>query len=237
MKTHVYLIPLSLLIGFSARAQVKKGDILLGGNIGFSSYNYNPGNPNNGPQENQTGVNVTPSVAWAIKDNLLEGFDLLYAGSNSTEKASSPTTYESSLDEHTYGAGFFLRKYKYLGAGFSVFAQGRLGGNYSNTKNTNYDGDGTQDNEKSYGISLGFYPGLAYAVSSRIQVEMGFQNLVAATYSNTKEDVLNPAGSVATTNKINSFSINTGLGGSLQSFALGIRVLLDHGHSGPGSHS
>jgi opacity protein-like surface antigen len=176
-------------------------------------------------------VNVSPSIGWAIKDNLLEGFDLLYAGTNSTEKANSQTTYESSLHDYTYGAGFFLRKYKYLGAGFSVFAQGRLGGSYSHTKNTNFNGDGTQDDEKSYEISLGFYPGLAYAVSSRIQVEMGFQNLVAASYSSSKDDVVNPAGSAATTNKSNSFGINTGLGGSLQSFALGIRLLLDHNHA------
>ncbi len=225
MKKHFHLLIFFFLLALCSQAQIKKGDILLGGDIGFYSQKTDPGIQNNNYLTKQTSLNLSPSIAKAIKNNLLAGIDLAYSGSTTTQ--SSGVYGGSTLKVRTYGAGFFLRSYKPLGSGFSLFMQSRLGGSYSTQKNTYDNFPGNNSDLKGYSIDLGFYPGIAYAITKKVQLETGFQNILDVSYAHSKNTVVtDPATSTATSSKTNTFSLQSGLSNSLAGFVIGVRVLL-----------
>jgi hypothetical protein len=214
MKKHFYLLLFFFAIVLCSQAQIKKGDILLGGNFGFST---SSSNPSNGKQSN---FNVSPHIGKAVQDNLVVGINLIY-GHNS----SSNMSYTSKGD--FYGAGIFVRKYKYLGSGFSVFMEGGLGGTYNKQDNINPTGY-TSNKTKTYSINAHFDPGVAYAISKRVQVETGFQDLVTANYShskNTDYDISTPGNS--SNYSSDSFSLGANLSSVLNNFIVGFRLLLN----------
>lgn len=208
MKKQFYLLAAGLLAVCIANAQIKKGDMLLGGSLGFNSQNIKP----DGPANNSTAINVSPSFGIATKDNLLVGFNLVYSHIKS-DNAQSPTQRADA-----YGAGFFVRRYKLLGSGFSLFGEGNFMGTYNHQKNYYYPG---ASDSKGYSLNLGFYPGVAYAISPHVQLETGFQNLAYAQYGHTKT-----TGGTADV-KENDFRLGAGLSSSLGGFVVGFKWLLN----------
>jgi hypothetical protein len=222
MKKHFYLLIFFFAITFCGHAQMKKGDILLGGTIGFNSQKSSSSNPSS-YEQNATLVNLTPSIGKAIKDNLLVGIDLTWAYIKTTQ-GSSPDVYTNKST--TYGAGFFLRRYKSLGNGFAIFLQSRLGGSYNTQKDEYESSPNPTYYTKGYAFDLSFYPGIAYAITKRVQLETGFQNLVDANYSHSKTtSATDPNANATTESKSNGFSIQTSLSNNF-AFAVGIKVLL-----------
>jgi hypothetical protein len=73
-----------------------------------------------------------------------------------TENLSNPAQVSDN-----YGAGFYARRYKSLGAGFSLFGEGNFTGIYSHQKNYYVAGNIDYTDIKGYTLSLGFYPGIA----------------------------------------------------------------------------
>jgi len=222
MKKHFYLLLFFFAITLCSQAQIKKGDILLGGTIDFTTQKTNPA-PDYNNISKQSSVDFNPSIGRAIKDNLVAGIDLIYSGSGSTQGMG---TISFTNSYHSYGAGFFLRRYIPLGSGFAVFMQSRLGGFY-NIQKTGYQAPNTPySNLKGYTVDLSFYPGIAYAITKRVQLETGFANLVDLTYSHSKSLTVNdPTVPVPPSYKTNSFSLQTSLSNNY-GFAVGIRVLL-----------
>ena len=106
-------IAVVIIISTNADAQIKKGAVLLGGSLGFSTRN----NKVSTTQDyRSTSFNVSPALGKAIKENLLLGFDLSY-GYAKNEFFSPPVQKTNS-----YGAGIFIRKYKVLGKGFLIYS-------------------------------------------------------------------------------------------------------------------
>jgi outer membrane receptor for ferrienterochelin and colicin len=223
MKKHFYLLILFFAIAYGSQAQIKKGDILLGGTLSFNTQKTTQDNNFPSQPYKQSNFSITPSIGKAIKDNLLAGFDLTFTGSTNTQ-GTGAGSYANKL--HNYGAGVFLRKYKPLGSGFAIFMQTRFGGNY-NTQKTQYNGDPyPNSNIKGYSFDLSFYPGIAYAITKRVQLETGFANLVDVNYSHSKNSQTTGANNdVLATSKSNSFGISTSLSNGY-GFAVGIKVLL-----------
>lgn len=217
MKKQFYLLGFFFAITLCSQAQIKKGDVLLGGTLGF--FTQKTTTDGSGADNKQSGVNLTPGIGRAIKDNLVAGFDLTYNGSSTIY-----TNYSSR--NRAYGAGVFLRRYTYLGSGFAIFAQTRLGGQYNTQKDQNAGVPVPGNDTKGYSITASFYPGIAYAITKRVQLETGFANLVYAQYSHAKNTgIEDPATNTTYTNKTNGFSLQTSLT-SNYAFAVGIRVLL-----------
>ena len=208
MKKHFYLLLLFFAITFYSQAQVSKGTILLGGNVGFSSQKTeNP--PGSTPDESKnTYISLSPSIGKAIKDNLVAGINLNYAYSKTTETTSG---VKSDQKTNSYGLGVFLREYIPLGKGFSVFTQETLGGFYSKTTS-----DGLQLSTAT-SVALGFYPGIAYNITKQVQLETGFTDLFSIGYSHST----NTGGS-----KTNGFSAGANLSNGLENFVVGCRLLL-----------
>ena len=222
MKKHFYLLFFFFAITFCSQAQIKKGDILLGGTLGFNTQKTTPGDNSPTQGTKQSSFTITPSIGKAVKDNLLIGFDLTFAGSKNTQNVGASNTTKSN----TYGAGVFIRKYKPLGSGFAIFMQTRLGGNY-NTQKSQYELTSYPYSKVSgYSFDLSFYPGIAYAITKRVQLETGFANLVDVNYSHSKIAYTTGVNNTVTsTDKLNSFNVSTSLSNNF-GFAVGIKVLL-----------
>ncbi|MBN9382868.1 MAG: hypothetical protein J0H74_19030 [Chitinophagaceae bacterium] len=210
MKKQFYLLATGLFTVCIVNAQIKKGDILLGGNLNFSKQDTKP------MSSNSTSITVAPSFGIATKDNQVIGFNLSY-GHTKAENYSYPTQTSD-----IYGAGVFLRRYKLLGSGFSLFAEGNFMGYYSHQKNIYYTGTGVPTDTKGYSFYLGFYPGIAYAISRHVQLETGFQNLAYASYGHTKTTITGATNDVKTDNFLLGTALNNNLGG----FTVGLKWLL-----------
>lgn len=207
MKKLYLSIPL-LIVGFFSQAQIKEGAILLGGNFSVSTNSDKPDGADK-PLKSTT-LSFSPSFARAIRDNLVLGFDLQFS------YAKTPYLFQMN-QTNGYGAGFFLRNYKTLGAGFSVFGQTRVGVSYQDNQ-TDYSGGTTweRQDQRNLGASLSFTPGIAYALSRRWQLEANLPNLVSLSYSHMSSTV-RISGLPDSHEKSHSFGVASSLGGSILS--------------------
>jgi hypothetical protein len=195
-----------------SKAQINKGAILLGGDFTFNTLKETTPASNNA-QSVTTNFSISPSFGKAIANNLILGFDLDYISAESQDVATgSPVTASKT---NNYGLGFFLREYKPLGKGFSIFLQLRLNGAYSTASNNGI------RNGQGYGLNLGFTPGASYAISRRVQLETAMQNLLFVGYAHQK------VGTAATSYTYeHDITAGSNLSTGLSSLVLGVRFLL-----------
>jgi hypothetical protein len=182
MKKLYLSIPL-LIVGFFSQAQIKEGTTaqikegvtLLGANFSVSTTSDKPDGVDK--PFKSTSLGFSPSFARAIRDNLVLGVDLSFS------YGKAPSQYQVN-QLNSYGAGFFLRKYKTLGAGFFVFGQARVAVSYQDNQ-TDYSGGTTwqRTDQRNLGGSLAFAPGIAYAISRRWQLETSVPNLASISYN------------------------------------------------------
>jgi len=200
------------------QSQIKKGTVFIGGSIGFSKQTPSNDNPNNYYQK-VTNVNLFPSIGWAIKDNLVFGVMLGY-GYQKSSQSPVDTLYSKN---QTYSAGVFLRKYKYLGSGFSLFGQGNLF--YTYGKTSNYNGSQFYQTYSSYNVGLNFNPGVAYRINSHWQIETIFPNLGYINYGHQRlsNGLLPPSSDLPSAS--NTFNIGSSLSGIYQ-FSVGVQYII-----------
>ena len=164
----------------------------------------------------QNGVTISPVFGKAIKENLIVGVNAFVGIYDNKYLPDNGKTESDS-----YGGGFFLRKYKNLGASsFYLFLQAGLGATYNQYKQ---EGPYTSANkQKTFNVGVTAYPGLAYAVSKKLQLETGFNNLVSLNYFHSKTESGNPA-AVAKTRGVN---FSSSLSNATNSLFMGVRVLI-----------
>lgn len=198
----------------TSQAQIKKGSLFLGGDLSLSTINTKNADAENISKQN--GFNISPVAGIAVKDNLIAGVSL-NAGFSENKNP-----YQAPQKGNLFGAGVFARHYKNIGkSGFYVFVQNGLGATYENQryqKTTNVNSD--SKNVKTFSASLSVYPGLSYAVSRKLHLETGFNNLLSLNYSNSKNAYWN-----APATKTNRFYLGTSLN-NLSSLYVGFRVLI-----------
>src|SRR5690242_12601731 len=82
---HLYSLSFLLACCSIASAQVNKGDIVVGGNIGYAEQvSTTSSNATPPPVNKYNNVSVNPSVGKAIRNNLVLGIDLGYTHSTSS---------------------------------------------------------------------------------------------------------------------------------------------------------
>ncbi|MES2267512.1 MAG: hypothetical protein V4520_12175 [Bacteroidota bacterium] len=147
-KFIIITLAVMLSTGFGVRAQIQKGNVLVGGN--FANINLGLNDPK------IFSLDITPKAAWFIQDNIaLGGYVNLGI---QTAKGSNTTT--------SYGAGALGRYY--MGSDATVikhgrfFAEGTAGIGGVNVSN----GGGNTN-----GLNLSAGPGFAYFVTSNIGLE------------------------------------------------------------------
>jgi hypothetical protein len=213
-KIFLTVILASLLIN-TATAQIKKGSIFLGGDIGGTGQKTKS---NDITVNKQSGVNISPVIGTAIKENLIVGINGGFGFYNSS---SDINLYKNESDSYSFA--LFIRKYKKLGASdFYLFAQGSAGiAHYTQSQKAPAPNNLDEIKRLTAGISA--YPGLSYAVSNKIQLETGFNSLVSLNYFTEKREVTNNPGAAY---KSKGFSVTSSLSNATSSLFLGIRVLL-----------
>ncbi|PZR29317.1 MAG: hypothetical protein DI535_02950 [Citrobacter freundii] len=204
----------SSCILFTAHAQIKKGAVLLGGDLNVRHTKVSV--PDDVIRK-ETNVNLNASYGKAIRENLIFGGSVSWLNS-SVDDENTVFDYKSN----TWGLGAFLRKYQQLGSsGFFVFAQGALSGNYSYGKsrsNTLNESKGT-----GWSAALIAYPGISFSLTKKLQIETGLSDFLRLSYGHGRTDYENPMVADQVSNSL-SFS------SSIENFSnlyIGFRVLLN----------
>jgi Outer membrane protein beta-barrel domain len=172
-------ILLSLLVSltvFSASAQFKKGDILLGADLSFSG-SKSTSNINPGDQKSSYG-DFGISIGKAIKENAIAGIKLGYGHNSNTYNNGTDNLTSSN---NTYSIGVFYRLYKNLGKDFYLF--GEAGAEYNGSTSSTSDTSGSKVTGNAGVIYI--TPGLAYRISSKVFVEFSIPAIFNISYSSS----------------------------------------------------
>lgn len=149
MKKITYLLFAAMIgLSISAKAQIQQGNVLVGAD--FANFNIGLSKPN------VIDLNLTPSAAWFIQDNVALGGYVNFG--LETAKGTSTTT--------TYGVGALGRYY--TGKDVEVLKHGRFFGEATfGVGGTSVSDGGGSTN----GINFSFGPGFAYFVTPSIGLE------------------------------------------------------------------
>lgn len=211
-KIFLTIITVSIFV-CSVNAQIKKGSIFLGGDISGSTQKTKSGDMTTNKQK---GINISPVIGKAIKDNLVLGMNAGF----SIYEMDNENNYDYNAD--FYNAGVFLRKYKNIGtSGFYIFVQGMLNGSYY--KQEQKGPSSTNDEIKRITIGLNAYPGFSYAVSKKLHLETGFNNLISLNYFTEKRESTIPFTGIQ---KTKGFNVASSLNNATSSIYLGFRLLI-----------
>jgi hypothetical protein len=217
MFKNLLFILAALFFSACAHAQFNKGDILLGGQLGYS---YSKSITNINTYQKSGNGQFIVSIGKAISENAVFGVNLSYLPSWITEYDNNDVmTFESK--SHTYGIGVYYRKYKSLGKDFFIFGEG--GGSYFATSQTGKDGLGNEISSSTTNAGqLYITPGISYKVSKHLLLDITLPNVFYAQYSSSKSPT-NPPSDLTS----NQFSINTSLSSNpLDALNIGFRLIL-----------
>lgn len=203
MRKLLLFTGMATFIAITAQAQINKGTILGGGNIGGSTYKST--SSNSGIEEKQRLLNLSPSIGIATKNNTVWGLNLAYS--------SSGIKYNNETENHNYnryGGSVFYRRYATLGKGFYLFGEANAGYSYSKLKEYfNVTGSRTRRTDM---VSLSLHPGIAYAVHKNFHLEVAINDIASLSYSNQK--VTTVENSFAATSTTKGLSFNTNISNS-----------------------
>lgn len=194
----------------TANSQIRKGALFVGGSLGVAAQK---GSSQPGGDSETNGLYFSPAIGKAIKENLILGANLLTSYSDSENDFSSGK-------RRSYGAGVFLRKYLPLGKGFYLFGEGSVRGAFRRDEFKHLITPNNVTETKEWSVTAGIYPGVAYAINNKIQLEIGLNNLAYVQYNNTKTESPNAK------TKNNGLDIGTNLGSS-GALVVGLRFLLN----------
>ena len=176
-----YFFVLVISIACSASAQIKKGSILLGGQLYYSNSKTQSENINQKSENGTIGV----SLGKAFRENSVVGFNFSFSPTRQTALFSGSDTFDVTYNRFNIGA--FFRKYKQLGKDFYFF--GQVDGAYI-TSNQKHDYVAAGGNVKSTqrGGFVALTPGISYQIFKKMHLELTLPNILSLQYLVTKVD-------------------------------------------------
>jgi hypothetical protein len=210
MKTKILLsFALLFFAIINTNAQITKGRYLLGGSASY--YNSSTDNNNSGYLNLQFGKVVKLNTVVGITGSL---------------SASKNHYGNNGYKLYQYNAGIFYRKYKPLVEKLNFFAEMDAVLQHGSNYGTYFFNVGQNLYTNLNGIQLSFMPGLSYAVTKNLQLELTMPNLATISYASIKTvDSKLPAG--VSPQKGNNFSANVNLNANLiNNFGIGFKFLL-----------
>ncbi|MBN7810026.1 outer membrane beta-barrel protein [Algoriphagus sp. H41] len=136
-KRFLAVLPMMLLLSYTAFAQLEKGTILLGGGVGFGSSSSSSEAGAFYAEMKNSNFNFSPDAGFFFKDNWVIGISLPLTWSTVTSRSlSSPgaTELSSESKNSSWGVAPFVRGYFPFGEKISAFGQVQVG--YSQTSST-----------------------------------------------------------------------------------------------------
>jgi hypothetical protein len=221
MEKRFVFLTAALIIINCVSAQINKGSVFIGGDIGGS---IGKTTKNGATYLEQKGIVISPTYGKAVKDNLIVGAKLLFQYTDERFPGTGNTTPEIKQTQPFYGVAVFLRKYKPIrGSSFYIFIEGGVSTLYS-TFNKENSTTLEKQNSKLFIANLYAYPGIAFTVNKKLQLESGFINLLRLSYTHQKNILTSTTTTTFVSNSI-------GLGASLNNIAplyVGFRVLINN---------
>ena len=197
-------------------AQIRKGSILLGGQI--SSYNSTIDYSTNQKSQKNNSSTFNVSVGKAFKENSVVGLTLAFNLSNFSYSFNNYI----KTKQRFYSLGVYDRQYKKLAKDLYFFTE--LGAAYVFSTQMDTDTLGTKlSTGKGSGGQLNLTPGISYKICKKINMEITIPNIIYAQYSVTKNETISlPQNSVE-----KRFSISTNLTSSfVNNLGIGFRLIL-----------
>jgi len=197
----------------TTRAQISKGAVWVGGNIGYNESKQEPSSTITPIKSNTFTIN--PAIGTVVKDNLVVGINLLYSHIKSEN--------DGSLESKTnaYGGGVFVRKYFPVISRLYIFGDANVG--FTSTKEDRTQSSTIKITTKGWTGAVGITPGIAFAVSKKFQLETSLSNLLGVAYISNKTTGPNNSYN----GKSHQFAAGINADGKTQ-FNIGCRFLLNN---------
>lgn len=171
--------------------------VFVGGSAGFNTNNSDiQGSPDRTTFRYE--LNLRPNVGKFLSEKLAIGLAIDLSHTYNKTVINTETISKSS----GIGVSPFLRYYAVKWNKFSVYGQGNVGLEFSNSR---VETDGvSNDGPKTTNTTLSIFPGLAYDISEKLSLETSL-NFLSVGYSHriSKEDTF--------TDKRSSFNVGAGL--------------------------
>lgn len=230
----LWVLPL-VLVAATASAQFSKGVKMIGTSIGTSfigtgetRYSFVDPNTNYTSKQNQSNINLGPSLGVFFNEQMAGGVQLLlgYSGiSTWRESASNGNTYVRDEVRNTdYGAGIFFRYYLNRSAKFLPFlhVQGNAGSGKTRTEGfyeiTNYRQTYEGVSSKKFYYNAGLNLGLTKLISPMIgfDVTIGYNFSSNRFTTTTTQKIVDNGTTLTGTNSVeqqfNGNGLNIGIG-------------------------
>lgn len=161
MKKMIVVAVLGLIGTQFANAQVKKGNILLGGTVGVASGSSKVEDTDD--KVTTTRFNISPKVGYAVSDKWVVG---VFANTQFSTVKNKTATADTKQQTNSIAPGIFVRNYHNIGESkFAFFGEANVSYAFGSTKL-----DGTKTQSIS-AIDANVVPGIAYFVTKRFNIE------------------------------------------------------------------
>jgi hypothetical protein len=182
------ILSLSCLLLFyclSAKAQIKKGTILIGGEFGY--FKDKTKFEGAGNQLYESGA-ITLSPGKAFKENSIAGLSISYYPNHQHYSNFGNDTVD--VRYRRYDLGLFYRKYKRLAEDFYFFMEASAAHIRADQKNT-YSLNPGDVKAKQRGGWISLTPGISYQVFKKLQLEIDIPGILTLQYLVTRIDSRN----------------------------------------------
>ena len=169
-------------------AQIKKGAILLGGQIAASSNkssSFIQFTPTSYTQNNTQKASVFGlNIGTAIKENKVLGLSFSTSSNKETRENSPNNIYTEKINQNEIG--LFYRQYKKIHKDFFFFGQADIATVFGKGSSISNPGSNTR-NVKQTGSKVSVSTGIGYAVLKKLQIEITLPNLLGLQSISTKQ--------------------------------------------------
>lgn len=176
MKKMIMLAALGLFGIQFANAQVKKGNVLVGGNVNIATGSTKTDGVDG--KRTNTSFGISPKAGYAVSDKWMVGVFVGTEFSNSKNKTVEPNTESKST---TIAPGVFVRNYHMLGEKVALYGEANVAYGFGTTKAND------TKTQSFNGIDANIVPGISYFVSKRLVLEGEFGGLNFNNSKNTDE--------------------------------------------------
>ncbi|TGD56783.1 outer membrane beta-barrel protein [Flavobacterium humi] len=172
-----------------------KGNIIVEGNLGFSSDKDNESFNGTDVEETKTNTfNFNPKAGYFVTDKIAVGVELGLGSSKEENTVFGTPNVTNEIKSNSFGAGVFARYYFLeLGQRFKTYTEAGLG--FGSTKNKTNGTETSKVNSLNLGIDLG----INYFVTDKFAINFGLANVLG--YSSSKTEF--PGGGEDKSNELN----------------------------------
>lgn len=219
MKTSITLLLLilftSIIFGQDKKEEfsIEKGTWSIEGNLSINTQNSESFNETSDSNTDNFNFSISPTIGYAIKENLILGLGISYGYSKSEfENKNSQNLNQDFSRNNSYGIFTYVKKYFPVSNKFALHLQGEARFTFgNNTFDDFYDIERTSETELFF---VGIRPGFNYSLTKNLLLQANFGSLGYDYFKAEIDDV--------NSQKANSFGFNF----SSSSLIFGLTVLL-----------